>query len=226
MNDISIVIPVYKEQPEFLERTYTELTAKGAEVIVVNDGDFVDLTFKHVAYRPQMGYGYAIKQGVKQATRKYVMTLDGDGQHTIEDVLRLYKVLQIAPDFDMIVGMRYGLAEKPHRWLGRKILNFIASIIAGHYLIDLNSGMRIFRRDLALGYSPILCDTFSFTTSLSMAIIADGHRVFYFPITVKDRNFGKSRVRVVRDGLITLYYITWVGIAMRTRGLRNWLSGR
>lgn len=222
MTDLSIIIPVHKESRTVVEELYHKLKALGAEVIIVDDGSSMDLTIPHMTYYPHMGYGYAIKVGLKGATRHIAMTIDGDGQHTIKDVSQLYAVYKML-DCKMIVGQRWNLEEKPLRWLGRKVLNFIASCIAGHYLVDLNSGMRIFDRQMAIGYSPILCDTFSFTTSMTMAVVTDKHKISYIPINVQPRQFGKSHVKVVKDGFITLYYIVWIGVALRTRGLRKWL---
>ena len=87
----------------------------------------------------------------------------------------------------------------------------------------IQSGMRIFDRKMALGYKDILCDTFSFTTSLTMAVVIDNHKMTYFPIEVLPRLKGKSHVRVVGDGLVTLWYIVWVGGALRTRKIRAWI---
>ena len=150
------------------------------------------------------------------------MTLDGDGQHTIEDAKKLYTICKLIGTHDMVVGCRWNLNETPVRWLGRKVLNFIASVIAGHYLVDLNSGMRIFRKEAMFGYLPILCNAFSFTTSLTMSMVADGKPVAYIPINVQPRVHGKSRVKVIKHGIITLRYILWIGFAMRTRGIRAW----
>ena len=222
MKDLSIVIPAYKEDIHGIECLYQKLTLLGAEIIVVDDGNSMpDLEIPYHTYPANVGYGYAIKEGIKLSTRQFILTMDSDLQHTVSDAQKLYAVFKLSDNFDMVVSMRYGLKEKPHRWIGRKLLNFVASLIAGHYLIDLNSGMRIFRRELALGYSPILCDTFSFTTSLTMAMLTDGHKAFYFPITVQPRANGKSHVRLVKDGLVTLYYIVWVGLALRTRNIRR-----
>ena len=123
----------------------------------------------------------------------------------------------------MVIGQRWNIKESSIRWIGRKILNFIASLISSHYHPDLNSGMRVFDRQMALAYSPILYDTFSFTTSLTMSVVTDGHKTCTIPIDVKPRINGKSNVNVVKDGFVTLYYILWVGLALRTRGLRAWL---
>lgn len=223
MNDVTVVIPVYKENPEVVQKTYSDLVAMGTNVIIVDDGGTVDLptTIKTIRYVPNMGYGYALKKGIEAADTDIVLTMDGDNQHLPEDALKLYRVYKMIKDCKMVVGQRWNLNEKPHRWFGRKVLNFIASCIAGHYLVDLNSGMRIFDRKIALGYKDILCDTFSFTTSLTMSMVTDGHKVAYFPIDVQPRKYGKSHVRLVSDGLVTAYYIIWVGLALRTRRLRG-----
>ena len=224
MNDLTVVIPIFKELPEVVTKIYDEVKALGCEVIVVNDGDTVKLP-DHVRqeyYYPNMGYGFALKQGIYKAKTEYVLTMDGDGQHCAEDVTKIYTVMKMLPNCSMVVGSRYNLIEKPLRWIGRKCLNFFASVICGHYLVDLNSGMRIMRRKLVLDYMNILCDVFSFTTSLTISTVADGHQVVYIPIEVKDRPHGKSHVKVVKHGLITVYYIVRNGLAMRTRGLRKW----
>jgi hypothetical protein len=149
--------------------------------------------------------------------------MDGDGEHTADDARKIYTVFKLISKCDMVVGCRWNLKERPIRWIGRKVINLTASIWARHLLVDLNSGMRIFRRELALGYEPILCDTFSFTTSLTMSMVTDGHKVAWFPIDVQQRAFGKSHVRLVRDGLITIWYVFWIGFALRTRNLRAWI---
>ncbi len=225
MQDVTVVIPVYKEDPAIVMKVCQELQAMGTNVIVVDDGNTVDMpmTIKCVRYVPNMGYGYALKQGIKAADTDFIITMDGDGQHLADDARKIYTVFKLIKDCDMVVGCRWNLAEKEHRKIGRKFLNFIASMLAGHYLIDLNSGMRMFRRNLALGYSPILCDTFSFTTSLTMSMVTDNHKIAWFPIDVKPRQHGKSHVRVFKDGLVTLYFILWIGFALRTRKVRSWI---
>ncbi len=224
MNGITVVIPCYKEDEVIVTKLYCELTMLGAEVIVVDDGNFMDLPddVRTVTYRGQMGYGFAIKQGIKAAKNPLILTMDGDFQHTTSDAQMLAKVFQAVGTLDMLVGQRWDLSEKWYRFIGRKFLNFLASILSRHYMVDLNSGMRIFRKDLALGYEHILCDTFSFTTSLSMSFVTDGYKTAYIPITVKQRLKGKSRVKLVTDGLVTLWYILWIGTALRTRRIRAW----
>ena len=223
MNDLSIIIPIYYEDPTTVENIYHGLKDMGYQVIIVDDGDTTHLKVPKLTYTTHKGYGYAIKHGIQHATTSTICTLDGDGQHNLNDVYKLWTVYQMVTDCKMVVGTRWGLNETWFRKLGRKALNFIATVISGHYMVDLNSGLRVFDRQLALGYETILCDTFSFTTSLSMSILSDGYKTAWLPIEVSERVYGASKVKVVKDGFITLYYIIRNGLAMRTRGLRKWL---
>lgn len=225
MRDLTVIMPCFREDPEIVTKTYNEIQSLGCKVIVVNDGNTVDLpqTMQTINYIPNMGYGYALKRGIEKADTDIVLTCDSDGQHQSEDVWKLYHTYKMIKDCKMVVGQRWNIEDPPHRWIGRKALNFLGSVISGHYLSDMNSGMRIFDRKMALGYKDILCDTFSFTTSLTMAVVTDKHKMTYFPIEVLPRPKGKSHVRVVRDGLVTVWYIIYVGIALRTRKIRAWI---
>ena len=225
LQGLSVILPCYKENPMIVATLYTELTAQGAEVIVVDDGNSMDMpgNMPYITYPAHVGYGYALKQGIKKASNPIVCTADSDGQHQMKDIINLYSVYKTISDCKMVVGQRWNVNEKPIRWIGRKCLNFLASLISSHYHPDLNSGLRVFDRDMAIGYSPILCDTFSFTTSLTMSVVTDGHKTCTIPIDVKPRVSGKSHVRLARDGFVTLYYILFIGLALRTRKLREWL---
>lgn len=224
MKDLTVVIPIYKEDAMVVTRLYDSLVSLGCQVIVVNDGNTVPLDprINTVSYTPQRGYGYALKEGIKKATTPVICTMDGDGQHTSDDIWRIWTIYNMLPNCSMVVGSRWNLKEPPIRWFGRKSLNFIGSIISKHYLSDLNSGMRVFKRELAVAYMPILCNEFSFTTCLTMSMVTDGYQVVWIPIEVEERKYGSSKVQLVRHGLMTLYYIFRIGLALRTRGIRKW----
>lgn len=220
MLDLSVIIPCYQENHKQLNHIRSELLRLGAEVIVVDDGssDPFPYSIKHGA---NYGYGAALMTGIKNAFRPYIMTIDGDGQHVISEIKKMYTYWK-SSDFDMIIGVRDIKGEHWYRSFGRKFLNGIAEWILGKKLPDLNSGMRIFKKDICIGYHPILCKRFSFTTSITMSMMLDGYKVDWMPIKVQNRNFGKSHVNVVKDGVVTLYYILRLGFALRTRKVRAW----
>ena len=63
----------------------------------------------------------------------------------------------------------------------------------GQRIPDLNSGLRAFRRDTVEQYFSVLSDQFSFTTTVTLALLADGYRVTYHPIDYNVR-IGKSKI--------------------------------
>lgn len=225
LSKLSVVIPAKNESHEILARLHRELYELGAEVIIVDDGSDSPFLQSAVVHTHSLGYGQSLMDGISVAKRPTILTMDGDGQHRTQDVLNLWHVWNML-DVDMVIGARRLDYEKPLRMWGRKCLNLIASFFTGRFLPDLNSGMRIFRRDIAKGYFPILCKTFSFTTSITMSFFCDNYKVEWFPIKVAERPHGKSHVKVVKDGLFTLWYILWIGGALRTRRIRSWLRGR
>jgi glycosyltransferase involved in cell wall biosynthesis len=223
LSNVSVVIPSFNENHSNLWKLTNELFFLGAEIIVVDDGS--DNPFPTaIQHETNQGYGQSLMTGISAATRSLIITMDGDGQHRTQDALNLYQVWKML-DVDMVIGARRLDYEKPLRMWGRKCLNLIASFFTGRFLPDLNSGMRIFRRDIAKGYFPILCKTFSFTTSITMSFFCDNYKVEWFPIKVASRPHGKSHVKVIKDGLVTLKYILWIGMALRTRRIRAWLRG-
>lgn len=230
----TVVIPVKDEDPQILEKVVKELKAHGYPVIVVDDGSAEPMPFATLRFPISRGYGAALKAGIAKAQTDLVATMDGDGQHRAFDVKRLEDFFQYfsqMPSFmasrhfdrlDMVIADRR-VSETGLRLLGRQVLNSLASGFAGRWIPDLNSGLRLFRRSVALGYFPILCEGFSFTTSITLSFLADGYAVDWLPSKIFPRQVGCSKVKMWRDGWTTLKYILWIGFALRTRRLRAWL---
>lgn len=218
---ITLVIPVKDEAIEVVTDVVFKAQAHGWRVLVVDDGSTIPCTLANIRFETSRGYGAAIKAGVRASKTDFVATMDGDGQHTAWDVKRLEDFLVYFKP-DMVIGDRR-LKERGMRLWGRKVLNWTASVFAGRWINDLNSGSRIFRRSVALGYEPILSDKFSFTTSLTLSMLADHYAVDWLPIKVWPRQYGTTRVNLWQDGLRTLWLICLIGLALRTRRIRGWM---
>ena len=229
---IAIVIPVKDEDPAALEALLSVATvdkwqSKHAwETLIVDDGSVVPVPARYRALRfeTSQGYGAALKAGMLLAHQPdYIVTCDGDGQHRWQDIQRLVEFVEEFPECAMVIGNRRVVETSFKRYVGRKCLNMLASVFAWSWIPDLNSGLRIIKWEALKGYLPILCNSFSFTTSLTMAMLCDGYRIDWLPIRVLPRPSGQSHVRVLRHGWITLWYIVVIGLALRTRRLRSWV---
>ena len=212
---VSIVVPVHNEAPAVVRRLAEACRAAygDAEVLVVYDGSTPPLAMAALRHERQRGYGAAIKTGLAVARHPWVMTMDGDGQHQVEDVGRLYE-FATSRQLDLAIGDRQRQPEAIRR-VGSQGMNALAGLVTGLAIQDLNCGLRIFRRSLALRHLDQCCEGFSFTTSTVMAFLAAGHRVGWLPITVRPRLHGGSKVRLIEDGCLTAYHIIRLGLRCR-----------
>lgn len=202
---ITVILPAFNEegtvasQVRAIGRTLDERAA-GDEILVVDDGS-VDRTadealaagarvLRHQANR---GYGAALKAAISAARHDTCVIIDADGTYPTQEIPALVAELETA---DMVVGARTGSnvhipwARRPGKW----ILTKLAERIAGQPIADLNSGLRAFRRECVTQYFPILPDRFSFTTTVTLAYLADDYRVTYHPIEYY-RRAGTSKIR-------------------------------
>jgi glycosyltransferase involved in cell wall biosynthesis len=164
----------------------------------VNDGssdgsDVVlrDLGCDMISLDHNRGYGGAIKTGILNCSSEYVAIIDADGTYDPEDIPRLYPHLK---ECDMVVGQRP--KEKGLRRLAKGFLQSTASYAVDYPIPDINSGLRIFRRDLALRLLPILPNGFSLTSTITVGSLSAMYRVRYVPIPYSDRT-GKSKIKPV-----------------------------
>ena len=77
-------------------------------------------------------------------------------------------------------------------------MNRLADFLTETHIPDLNSGFRIFDKKVAKKFFNILPSSFSFTSTLTMALLTNGYSIKYVPTGYKRRK-GKSKIRPIRD---------------------------
>lgn len=151
-----ILVPSY-EPDELLVNTVKGLFDAGFNALIVNDGsksDF-DKTFKeaskyaeYIGYEKNRGKGYALKYGYKYILEnykdiKYVITCDGDGQHALNDIIKVNEKLNETNE--LVLGVRIFDKSVPFR---SKVGNIWSRITRGlatkQYVEDDQCGLRGF----------------------------------------------------------------------------------
>jgi len=97
------------------------------------------------------------------------------------------------------------------RRIARTILAGYASLLAGQRIPDVNSGLRVFRRSAVEPYLHLLPSGFSFTTTVTLALLVNQHDVSFERIDYRPR-VGVSKIRPVRDMLNFLLLIARIGV--------------
>jgi glycosyltransferase involved in cell wall biosynthesis len=139
------------------------------------------------------GYGAALKTGIRAAQHELIVITDADGTYPAESIPAL---LDHAAENDMVVGARVGenvhipLVRRPAKW----VLGRLASYLAEEEIPDLNSGLRVMKKSLVEKYEHLLPSGFSFTTTITLALLCSGCRVHYHPIEYHKR-VGHSKIR-------------------------------
>ncbi len=210
MVEYSVVIPVYNEEKS-IKKIVSEVKAvmrsikKSYEIIVVNDGSSDGTKkilsslkgIKVLTNENNRGYGYSLKRGIRAASANWIIIIDADQTYSPKDIKKLLDNIE---GHDMVIGARVSkkrdipLLRRPAKWLIGKISNYITNT----KIPDLNSGLRVFRKDMVYQFWGLFPDGFSFTTTLTIAALCNNYNVKYVPIDYFKRE-GKSSINPIRD---------------------------
>lgn len=246
---VTVVIPVYNERSEVLQSTIDDLhfsmkrsKANDYEIIAVNDGSKSKYDYsriknaKVIAHRVNKGYGASIKTGIKEAKYEWIAITDADGTYPNKV---LHELLEYCGNYDMVVGKRDPKGVPTVRRFPKFVLRTLASFLAGRNIPDLNSGLRVFRKELALNFWKLFPQGFSLTSTITMAAITNGYEVKFIPIPYY-RRAGKSHIKPIADTSrflqliirLALYFnplrffmplsLAFLGMAL-TRGIRDYI---
>jgi len=198
---LSIIIPCYNEE-KVLKQVILEiqnLIQEEYELIAVNDGS-KDKTLeilqtiegiKVINHPYNLGYGASLKTGIKNSKGSHILIIDADGTYPVKSIPELLKLYK---DYDMVIGSRTGknvqipFFRKPAKF----ILSRLANYLTGRKIPDLNSGLRIFTRELAERFFHLFPSKFSFTTTITLAALTNDYTVKYIPIDYYKRTGASS----------------------------------
>jgi glycosyltransferase involved in cell wall biosynthesis len=202
---VTVIIPAYNEAA-VIGSVVSGVRAlhPGFEVLVVDDSSTDDTArlaaeagARVVRHPYNRGNGAAIKTGIRSARGRILVMMDGDGQH---DPAEISLLLDHVERYEMVVGARdFKTQGAFHRSLANRIYSGFATYLAEHQVADLTSGFRAIHRRLAIRFAYLLPNTFSYPSTITLALFKAGYGVKYVPIHAR-RRVGRSKIRILRDG--------------------------
>lgn len=194
--DVSIILPVYNESGHLTDeiariRKAMDESGYSYEIVVVDDGStdgsgdrLADIDgIRLIRFAQNRGSGAARRWGTDRATGRVVVWTDVDMTYPNDEIPHLVAELE-QRGLDQLVGARTSeqgtmrLLRTPAKWLIRRLASYLAKVP----IPDLNSGLRVFRRDVAGQFLYLLPRGFSCVTTITMAFLANGYSVGYRPI--------------------------------------------
>ena len=211
-----ILIPAYQPGDQ-LPELVRALLAKGAAVVVVDDGspeDFwsalpvEDSSFFFLRHTENRGKGAALKTGLSFLQKHFappftVVTADADGQHTLEDILRVGQEAELHPEA-LILGARdFSGADVPARSrFGNELTRLTFRLASGQSLKDTQTGLRAFSDRLLPRLLSTQGSRYEYETNVLLDLAAEEIPLREVEIqTVYEEGNAASHFRPVRDSL-------------------------
>ncbi|WP_017613539.1 glycosyltransferase family 2 protein [Nocardiopsis salina] len=214
---VTIVLPCYNEEQHVVDEVKRICAAMDQsgwtyELLAVDDAstdgtlerlrDVQDLFpyLRVIAFGHNGGAGTVRRVGSTRARGEYVVWTDADMSYPNERIPELVRMLDADPETDQIVGARttetgsHKALRVPAKWMIRKF----AEGLTRTRIPDLNSGLRVFRRDVARPYLRLLPPGFSCVTTITLAFLSNQHPVRYVSIEYAKRA-GRSKFHFVSD---------------------------
>ena len=227
VKSISLMFPLYKDKStvELMIRKSSSILKKlkrKYEIIIVDDGCpensgklalKIAKKFSNIKiffHKKNLGYGAALKTGLKKCKSDWIFMIDGDAEYDVNDLPRLLKV---SKNYDLVITYRYKKKYTTYRIIISWVYNAILRLIFNIKFRDISTGSRLvskklIRRIKLKSNSPFVGAELAIKTELS------GYKVGEIGIHTYPRTFGtgasvslKNILLTIRDMLLLFFKI-------------------
>lgn len=227
MKKLSIIIPVYNEK-NTIEETIKRVESVNIEslekdIILIddcsNDGtreilEKYKARHKVIFLEKNLGKGYAVRQGFKEAAGDMTIIQDADLEYDPADYRELVKPL-LEERADAVYGSRFlgGMADKnkiayKRGYFFSRLLNRFSNFLNGAGLSDIYTCYKVFSREALNEISPrLVSNRFGIEVELTAYLAKNGFKIKEVPISYRGRTYEEGKKINWKDGLAAIWHI-------------------
>lgn len=228
LNKLSIIIPVYNEKKsinKIISKIHRQPISLSKEIIIVDDGSrdgtrkllkkLVIEDSKIIYHEYNQGKGAAVRTGLKQATGDVILIQDADLEYDPIDYPKLLEPI-ILNKCSVVYGTRFMAqgnfkTENTNLFLlhmiGNAGLTLFTNVIFDLHLTDMETGYKVFTRDVLKSISPLRAKRFDLEPEITAKIAKRGYKIIEVPINYYSRGYREGKNITWKDGIKALYYL-------------------
>ena len=217
LKSVSILFPLYKDRKTVKKMILKSVQLikkmkKKGEIIIVDDGcpedsghyaKIISKKIKNVKvifHKKNMGYGAAIKTGLKNCKNEWIFQTDGDAEYDVNDLLKLIKKTKVS---DLVVTYRLKKKYKTSRIVISWIYNVILRILFHTKYKDISTGSRLINKKILKKINLISNSPF-LGAELAIKSKYKGFKVSEVGIHTYPRTFGSGSSVSFKNILLTI----------------------
>lgn len=215
----SVIMPVYNEIntiEEILRRV--KATGLADEIVIVDDGskdgtrEYLrtleeDGQVRVIFHERNQGKGAAVITGIREARGEWCLIQDADLEYDPREYPELLRPMDegIA---DVVFGSRFlGAGRRPilfWNMVANKILTFLTNILYNNILTDMETGYKLFKREIAL-QMPLHARGFEFEPEFTAKLLKRRVRIYEVPIRFNPREYSEGKKIKMRDAFVAVW---------------------
>ena len=217
--NITVVIPTYNEEETIREIVRrVQATKIPNEIIIVDDGSqdgtrqiLTEMNgkdnIKVYLHEKNSGKGSALRTGFNYASGDVIIIQDADLEYDPREYPNLLKPIEEGLA-DVVYGSRFlGAARRPILYwnmIANKILTFMTNILYNNILSDMETGYKVFRRDVVEGM-PLHARRFDFEPEFTAKILKSKVKIVEVPIAFYPRDYSQGKKIHASDAFVAVW---------------------
>ena len=204
---VSILVPVHNEAESvrpFLDELYAKSLNKlsNFEVLMLEDGSEDNTpevlrecekaypNLRAITDRNKVGYRVSVTRGIQNASKEWVLLMDGDGQIEPADIPLL---LDCSTQYDIVAAEKFPRCDPAYRIMVSRVFDVITDLLLGLSIRDINFGFKLMRTSVAQKLAP-QCGKLGeiYTAELTIRFVYGGYRLHQVRVRHRKRSLGTS----------------------------------